>query len=170
MSDHAPIGVLDARYSAADATPTDWPSARDRLRDAELYWLSTVRPDGRPHVTPLIAVWLDAALYRCTGPSEQKARNLAANPHCAVTTGANTLSEGYDLVMEGDAARVSDDAELGRAAEAYLAKYGPDWRFTVRDGHFHGAGGAAVVYRITPVTAFGFGKDTPSQTRWTFTA
>jgi uncharacterized protein YndB with AHSA1/START domain len=164
-----PEGVLDPRYSAADATAGSWAEARQRLADAELYWLTTIRPDGRPHVTPLIGVWLDGALHLCTGTHEQKARNLAANPRCAVTTGTNSLSDGYDLVIEGEALRVTDDAELARIAGAYPAKYGPGWAFTARDGHLHGTGGPAVAYRVTPVTAYGFGKTTPSQTRWTFT-
>ena len=151
----------------------DWAAARKRLEDAEVYWLSTVRPDGRPHVTPLISVWLDGALYFCTGPAERKAKNLAHNPHCILTTGCNTLDEGLDLVVEGDAARVTDDAELRRVADAYESKYGSDWRFEVRDGAFfheeaHG-GGMAVVYEVAPVTAFGFGKGSEfSQTRWRF--
>ena len=54
---------------------------RRLLETAELFWISTVRTDGRPHVTPLPAVWLDDVLYFCTGPGEQKAVNLAANAH-----------------------------------------------------------------------------------------
>jgi nitroimidazol reductase NimA-like FMN-containing flavoprotein (pyridoxamine 5'-phosphate oxidase superfamily) len=168
MAEQEPRGLLDARYSAADATATSWAEARQRLAGAELYWLTTIRPDGRPHIIPLIAVWLDGALHWCTGPHEQKVRNLAANPRCALTTGTNTLSDGYDLVIEGEAVRVTDDAELARIADAYTAKYGPDWHFTVSDGHLHSAGGPAVAYRVAPVTAYGFGKTTPSQTRWTF--
>jgi pyridoxine/pyridoxamine 5'-phosphate oxidase len=163
-----PQGVLDPRYSAAEATAASWAEARRRLAEAELYWLTTVRSDGRPHVTPLIAVWLDGALHLCTGPHEQKARNLAANPRCAVTTGTNTLSDGYDLVIEGEAVRVTGDVELTRVAAAYLTKYGPTWTFTPRDGQLHGAGGPALTYRVAPTTAYGFGKTTPSQTRWTF--
>jgi uncharacterized protein YndB with AHSA1/START domain/nitroimidazol reductase NimA-like FMN-containing flavoprotein (pyridoxamine 5'-phosphate oxidase superfamily) len=168
MTDREPRGVLDPRYSAADATATSWAQARQRLADAELYWLTTIRPDGGPHVTPLIAVWLDGAMHVCTGPHEQKARNLAASPRCALITGTNTLSDGYDLVIEGQARQVTDDAELARIADAYAVKYGSAWRFTVRDGHLHGAGGPAITYRVEPVTAYGFGKTTPSQTRWTF--
>jgi uncharacterized protein YndB with AHSA1/START domain len=163
-----PPGVLDPRYSASDAIATAWTEARQRLADAELYWLTTIRPDGRPHITPLIGVWLDGALHLCTGPHEQKARNLAANPRCALTTGTNTLADGYDLVIEGEARRVTDDAALTRMAAAYQAKYGPAWSFTARDGHLHSAGGPAVAYRVAPATAYGFGKSTPSQTRWTF--
>jgi predicted pyridoxine 5'-phosphate oxidase superfamily flavin-nucleotide-binding protein len=169
MTEQEPQGVLDRRYSAADATATAWAEARQRFADAELYWLTTIRPDGRPHVTPLIAVWLDGALHLCTGPHEQKARNLAANPRCALTTGTNSLSTGYDVVVEGEAVEVTDDAVLARIADAYRAKYGSAWSFTARDGRLHGAGGPAVTYRIAPGTAYGFGKSTPSQTRWSFT-
>jgi len=70
---------LDARFSSEGAKPTAWPEARKHLEGAELYWLTTVRADGRPHVTPLIAVWLDGAMHFCTGASEQKAKNLEHN-------------------------------------------------------------------------------------------
>ena len=42
-------------FSEPDATPTPWAEGLEVLRAADTYWLSTVRPDGRPHVTPLIA-------------------------------------------------------------------------------------------------------------------
>jgi nitroimidazol reductase NimA-like FMN-containing flavoprotein (pyridoxamine 5'-phosphate oxidase superfamily) len=165
-----PVAELNPQFSSADATPTLWVEARERLEKAEVYWLSTVRPNGRPHVTPLIAVWLNGALYFCTGASERKAKNLACNPHCILTTGCNTLHEGLDLVVEGDAVQVSDEARLQRVAETYTAKYGPEWHFTVRDGAFHGdQGNVALVYEVTPTTAFGFGKGKSfSQTRWRF--
>ena len=170
MASTQPVTELDPRYSSGDATPTEWADARAALEKAELYWLSTVRPDGHPHVTPLIAVWMDGALNFCTGPDERKARNLASNAHCVITTGRNTLNEeGLDLVIEGDAVRVSDEATLQRLADLYESKYGSDWRPTVRDGAFHHEAGEALVFTIDPVTAFGFGKgSTPSQTRWRF--
>ena len=168
MAEKEPVTELAPQFSSDDATATPWSEARGRLEQADVYWLSTVRPDGHPHVTPLIAVWLDGALYFCTGPSERKARNLARNAHCVVTTGCNALDEGLDLVVEGDTARVTDEAKLQRIADVYESKYGSDWRFTVRDGAFHGdAGNVALVYEVRPTTAFGFGKGEPfSQTRW----
>ncbi|WP_372444705.1 pyridoxamine 5'-phosphate oxidase family protein [Streptomyces coffeae] len=108
------------------------------------------------------------ALYFCTGPGEQKAKNLAHNPHCTLTTGANTLREGLDLVVEGEAAAVRDDAVLRRVAEAYVTKYGEEWTFEVRDGSFHHEGGQALVYEVAPATAFGFRKGVYGQTRWGF--
>src|SRR5258708_4662531 len=118
MTGKQPITELEPQFSSGDATPTSWSDAIAQLEQAEVYWLSTVRPDGRPHVTPLIAVWLDGALYFCTGASERKAKNLAHNAHCILTTGNNALNqEGMDLVVEGDAVRVSDDAKLQRVAD-----------------------------------------------------
>ncbi|HEY6550491.1 MAG TPA: pyridoxamine 5'-phosphate oxidase family protein [Solirubrobacterales bacterium] len=163
-----PETSLDGRFSEPDATPTDWAEGRDYIEAAELFWLSTVRPDGRPHVTPLISVWLDDAAYFCTGADEQKAKNLARNPHCALTTGCNLLNEGLDVVIEGEAERVSDDTKLARIADAYESKYGRTWHFEVGDGVFHHEGGEALVFEVAPTTAFGFGKGEYSQTRWRF--
>jgi hypothetical protein len=165
-----PVTDLDARFSAEDATPTPWSRAQAALEAAEVFWISTVRPDGRPHVTPLLAVWLDGALHFSTGAEEQKARNLERNSHCTLTTGCNALDEGLDLVVEGEAVSVADDAKLRRLAALYEAKYGAAWRFQVRDGAFFHSGGSALVFEVVPVTAFGFGKgaDTFSQTRWRF--
>ncbi|MDP9257762.1 MAG: pyridoxamine 5'-phosphate oxidase family protein [Actinomycetota bacterium] len=170
MAGTEPVAQLDARFSAEDASATPWSRAQAALEQAEVFWISTVRPDGRPHVTPLLAVWLDGALHFCTGADEQKARNLARNPRCALTTGCNALGEGLDLVVEGEAASVRDDARLRRLAALYESKYGSDWHFEVRDGAFLHSGGSALVFEVAPVTAFGFGKgaDGFSQTRWRF--
>ena len=177
MTTNMPVTELDQGFSSEDAAATDWVEGRRRLEDAQLYWLATVRPDNRPHVTPLISVSLDGALYFCTGATERKAKNLAENPHCILLTGTNTWDEVLDVVVEGDATIVTDDALLHRVADAYLAKYGEAWRFTVRDGaFFHGEGSVreeqatrAPVYEIVPKTAFGFGRGASfSQTRWRF--
>jgi general stress protein 26 len=167
MAAKDPAAELQPQFSSDGATPTTWAEARLLLEQANIYWLATVRPDGRPHVTPLLAVWLDEALYFCTGQSERKAKNLARNAHCVITTGCNVL-EGLDLVVEGEATRVSDEVRLQRVADRYAAKY--DWHYTVRDGAFYGdAGNMALVYEVPPTTAFGFGKgESFSQTRWRF--
>jgi len=177
MIDKEPTAELDSRFSSDDAAPISWAEGRERLEGAEVYWISTVRPDGRPHVTPLLSVWLDGALYFCTGPDERKAKNLVRNPHCILATGCNALDEGLDVVVEGDAVRVTDEARLGHVADAYLSKYGSDWRFAVRDGAFYHDPGslreadasAAWVYEVSPKKVFGFGKgESFSQTRWRF--
>lgn len=169
MTAREPTTELDARYSSGNASAVPWSEATSHLTRAGVYWITTVRPEGRPHVTPLIAVWLDDALCFCTGPDERKAKNLAANPHCAVTTGGNDLDRGFDIVVEGDAATITDETRLQHIADTYVSKYGNDWHFDVRDGAFYSEGGRASVFAIVPTTAFGFGKGDPfSQTRWRF--
>lgn len=163
-----PTAALDSRFSTPDAQPVPWVDAREQLERAEIYWLTTVRFDGRPHVTPLIAILLDEALYFCTGESEQKARNLATNPRCVITTGCNAMGEGLDVILEGTAVRQLDPGTLQRLADAYAAKY-EGWRFTVGDGGLDGEGGLAIVFSVTPDRAFGFQRgETFSQTRWSF--
>ena len=165
-----PVTTL-AAFSSDGATPTAWTRGREVLTDAELYWVSTTRPNGRPHVTPLLGVWLEGALYFCTGASERKAKNLSHNSHCILTTGCNTL-DGLDLVVEGEGAKVTDEAELRRVADTYEAKYGAHIMAT--EGTWFGLGdsirdGEVLLYRVDPTIIFGFGKgELFSQTRWTF--
>jgi nitroimidazol reductase NimA-like FMN-containing flavoprotein (pyridoxamine 5'-phosphate oxidase superfamily) len=89
-----PVTELDPRYGDPDAGPIPWDEVRAVLTAAELFWISTVRPDGRPHVTPLLAVWRDGGLHFCTGAGERKARNIASNPEVVLTTGTNTRRGG----------------------------------------------------------------------------
>lgn len=170
MIETEPVTDLDPDFSSPDATATPWAEARKELEAAEIYWLSTVRPDGRPHVTPLIAAWLGGALYFCTGPTERKAKNLETNTRCLLTTGCNSIDEGLDIVVEGEAVRTTDGATLQRVADAYASKYGEPFVFTVGDGLFRNdEGGDALVFEVRPKQAFGFGKgDSFSQTRWRF--
>jgi hypothetical protein len=171
MAETQPVTELSA-FSGPEATPTPWAQGRRTIQDAEVFWLSTVRPDGRPHVTPLLAIWLDGALHFCTGAAERKAKNLAGNPHCVLTTGVNTL-DGLDLVVEGEAVRVNDEADLRNVAKTYESKYGP--HLTAPDGTWFGLGdsirrGEVLVFRVAPVVAFAFGKQPFSQTRWDFSS
>ena len=161
---------LDARYGSDGATATPWAEARDHLATAKVYWISTVRPDGRPHVTPMAAIWLDDALHFTTGEHERKALNLAANPRCVVTTGTNAL-DGLDVVVEGEAVRVTDEARLRRLAEAYITKYDQLFMFDVVDGGFRtgGADDLGLAFELVPAKVFSFGKgDQFSQTRYRF--
>jgi nitroimidazol reductase NimA-like FMN-containing flavoprotein (pyridoxamine 5'-phosphate oxidase superfamily) len=171
MATKEPETTLDPRFSSPEASATEWAEGRRRIEDAEVFWLTTVRVDGRPHVTPLISVWRDGAAYFCTGPDEQKARNLAANPAVVLTTGANRLDEGLDVVIEGEARRVTDEASLRELAEAWESKYGNEWHFDVGDGTFRHAEGEALVFEVSPTKVLGFGKgERFSHTRWRFGA
>ena len=160
-------------FSQPNATPTPWAAGLEQIIDADTFWLSTVRPDGRPHVTPLIAVWHGDAIWFTTGPDERKAKNLAENSSCVLTTGRSDLVDGgLDIVLEGTAEQVSNEAQLQPIAEAFAAKYGTEiWNFVVRDGAFSDrvTGGRAIVFRVQPVRGLGFRKgETFSQTTWSF--
>jgi nitroimidazol reductase NimA-like FMN-containing flavoprotein (pyridoxamine 5'-phosphate oxidase superfamily) len=123
-----PVTNIDPRYSDPNAVATPWNETRRALEEAELFWMSTVRADGRPHVTPLVAVWLDGALHFSTGATEQKTINLRGNPHVILTTGCNDWEKGLDVVVEGDAVQITDDDMLERLAIAWATK----WDFTTK--------------------------------------
>ena len=166
-----PTAAIDPRFSDPDAGPTSWSDAARALEHAELYWLTTVRADGRPHVTPLIGVVHDGAAHFCTGAEEQKFRNIEHSPQVALTTGNNTWAEGLDVVVEGKAVRVADRDRLQELAAAWEAKYGSPWHFSVGDGLFvHGENGehSAVVFRVEPVKVLAFAKEPHAQTTFRF--
>ena len=73
-------------FSDPEASATSWDDVRRIIDEAELFWISTVRADGRPHVTPLPAVWRDRAVYFCTGAGEQKGVNLIGTRTARLTT------------------------------------------------------------------------------------
>jgi nitroimidazol reductase NimA-like FMN-containing flavoprotein (pyridoxamine 5'-phosphate oxidase superfamily) len=156
--------------NAEHAEPTPWTEALLHLENGRFFWLATVRPDSAPHVMPVLAVWLDGALYFVAGHASRKAQNLAHNPRCVITAGA----EDAQLVVEGKAVKVTDEATLLRVAARYATKY--EWHVRVRNGAFDADYGAPTagpppyeVYGLAPTKVFGFGTDeTWSPTRWRF--
>ena len=164
-----PAATLDPRFSDPASSATRWTEAQQSLRDAEIFWITTVRADGRPHVTPLVAVWLDDAIYFTTGETEQKAVNLRANPQVALTSGCNDWDSGLDVVVEGPAEQVTDDALLARLAEAWSTKWDGRWHFEPGNGRFRDEdGGEALVYAVHPRKVLAFGKGTFTHTTYRF--
>jgi general stress protein 26 len=164
-----PTTTRDHRFSGPGTRATSWEETRSILEGAQLFWITTVRADGRPHVAPLVAVWLGDAIYFCTGPAEQKAVNLRGNARVILTTGCNTWDNGVDVVVEGEAVRVTDAALLKRLAEQWALKWDGRWRWEVHDDGFrHPGGGAALVYAIAPAKILAFAKGHFSLTRHRF--
>jgi len=169
MPEREPIAELDEQYSEPNATPTSWGRVRQMLDAAGVYWVSTVRQDGRPHVTPVAAVWFDGAMYFPSGPNEQKAKNLARNAHSVLTTGSNDFDKGLDIVIDGNATPVIDESTLTVLASMFARSYGNFFGFEVRDGEFvHGDGTRACVYRVVPAKAFAYGRGPYTATRFRF--
>ena len=162
-----PMAELHAGFSEPGATARPWAEVVDVLSTSEMFWLSTVRSDGRPHVTPLPAIWLGGALHFCAGADEQKSRNLESNPRCILTTGTSQLRSGLDVVVEGSAVRVTARTRLEQLAGLWKAKL--DWSFEVGDGQFRDPDGRhGLVFAVTPAKVLSFGKQPYSQTRYRF--
>jgi Pyridoxamine 5'-phosphate oxidase len=160
--------------------PTDpeavipWDEANERLVASRNYWFATTRPDGRPHVRPVLGAWVDGAWYTTSNPGARKVRNLSENRNCTVTAATDDM----DLVVEGTGARVDDEVTLRRVFDAYRVKY-DFWQITIRDdGAFEAPDGAPTAgpppyqpYAVIPTAVYGFGTDdrlAPLCTRWTF--
>ena len=163
-----PLPEQDVRFGDPAAPATPWADVRRVLETAELFWISSVREGASPHVTPLPAIWHEDRLYFCTGPEEQKAVNIARNPHVSLTTGCNYWKQGLDIVVEGIAVRVRDDGRLRTLADLWRDKYAGDWDYAVKDGMFHHAGGHAIVLEVAPVKVLAFAKGVFAQTRYRF--
>lgn len=170
-----PVTTMDERFSQGGATPTPWSDTKEVLASAEIFWVTTVRADGRPHVTPLVAVWLDDALYFSTGEAEQKAVNLRHNTRVILTTGRNDWNSGLDVMVEGDAIRVTSHDELIRAAEAWTHKWdGDSWNYVVGTDCFHHSEGDSrpgddiFVFKVVPTKVLAFSRGTFIHTRHKF--
>jgi len=160
-----------AANDAGNSRPLPWSEAAQRLARGGWFWLATVRPDGAPHVVPVLAAWSDPALYVASKETARKSRNLAADDRCVLTTDAGDLH----LVVEGRARRVTDEAGLRRAADAFQRVHG--WPTQVAGDQLDAEYGAPtsggppyLVFEIVPTKAFGFPTDgeTTIPTRWRF--
>jgi nitroimidazol reductase NimA-like FMN-containing flavoprotein (pyridoxamine 5'-phosphate oxidase superfamily) len=168
MTDEDPAIATPLLPDDTRPQPT-WSDVSRHLAEADTYWLATIRPDGAPHVIPVLAVWSDGGVHFAAGRTSRKAANLSRDARCTITTS----TPGIDLVVQGRAARVSDDARLRNVAAAYATKY--DWHVDVCDGAFYGEGAPTAgpppydVYEITPTTIFAFGTtESFGATRWRF--
>ena len=105
--------------------PVDWAAIVDKVEsgvapgpdaiNARSTWLCTVNEDGSPHITAVGALWLDGTFWFQTGTVTRKARNVARDPRCSI---ALSIPDA-DVVVEGDAERVTDPEALARIAKAW---------------------------------------------------
>ena len=116
--------------------PIPWSVALEALESGEAgasehptQFLATTRPDGRPHLAGVGAVWDDGKVYFVSGDGTRKSQNLARNADCSIAMSF----KGIDLVIEGTAVKVTDDATLHRVAKVYAES---GWPAVVKDGAF----------------------------------
>ena len=96
-----------------------WSWATERLEQSRNYWVSTSRPDGRPHAMPVWGIWLDDAFFFSSGRDSAKSRNLAANPAVVV----HLESGDETVILEGRAEKVLDEGLSRRVSQVYWPKY-----------------------------------------------
>ena len=89
-----------------------WTWAERRLIDARNYWVATTQPDGRLHAMPVWGVWLNDSLVFSTSDTSRKARNLARDVRCAITT----ESADEAVIIEGEAVDAVAESRRGVAA------------------------------------------------------
>jgi PPOX class probable F420-dependent enzyme len=137
-----------------------WTEIERRLALSHDFWVATVRPDGRPHVTPVWGVWLADRIWFSSSRQSRKARNLAADPRCTITTD-DALNP---VVVDGVAERVTDAEPIAAFVAAVNARYGADMTVEFLDPQVN------ATFAVRPVTVIAMTHDdfTGSPTRWTF--
>ena len=111
---------------AADGLPpVQWAAVKEKLEagsapapdahNSRTTWLTTLNEDGSPHVTAVGAIWLDGTYWFQTGESTRKARNVERDPRCSIAVSIRDA----DMVLEGDAVRVTEHERVARAADAW---------------------------------------------------
>jgi pyridoxamine 5'-phosphate oxidase-like protein len=111
--------------------PVDWTVVVEKLDtgsapspdgiNARTTWLTTINEDGSPHVTPVGAIWLDGCFWFQTGAGTRKGRNVARDPRCSLAVSIRDA----DVVIEGDAVRVTEPSTVAHAAEAWAEQGWP---------------------------------------------
>jgi hypothetical protein len=172
MPDREPTSTTNLdRYGDA---ALEWTRARDALIKAsgpehQTWFLGTTRPDGRPHAAGVGAMWHADDVYFTTSPDARKGRNLASKPNCTISASL----DGIDLVIEGEAIRVTDGPTLERLAAIFRDT---GWPAQVENEAFTAPFSAPsagpppwYVYRVSPRTIFGVATAEPNgATRWRF--
>lgn len=131
-----------------------WSWAEERLVRSRDYWVATAWPDGRPHVMPVWGVWMADRLWFSSSLGSRKARNLLADPRCAVTTD----DPKQPVVLDGVAELLTAHEDLLAFIDATNGKYGtgygvdfldpavnatfavrPNWAFALDEADFGGS-------------------------------
>ena len=113
------LGVADG------LPPVEWGVVVERLdqgagpdpaaHNARTTWLTTINDDGSPHVTAVGALWLEGTFWFQTGTGTRKRRNIARDPRCSVALSIRDA----DVVVDGEAVRVTDSAAVAQVAKAW---------------------------------------------------
>ena len=113
------LGAADqlppVEWTDITATLDAWKGPAADAVNSRSTWLTTINSDGSPHLVPVGALWRDGTFWFQTGTSTKKCRNVTRDPRCSVATSI----AGADVVVEGNATRVTDREQLTMIAKAY---------------------------------------------------
>lgn len=139
-----------------------WKWAEDRLKKSRQYWIATTRPDGRPHVMVIWALWLNGGLYFSTGKDTVKARNLANNPNCTMCS--DNAAEA--VILEG-AVQTEKSVEVIRD---FISRYEKKYKWKLDDMAEGLLSLKDPTFCLRPRVAFGMWekKFASTATRWLF--
>jgi PPOX class probable F420-dependent enzyme len=135
-----------------------WSWAEERLQSSRTYWLATRSPDGRPHVMPVWAVWHDGALWFSSSIGSRKARNLAADARCTITTD----DAENPVIIEGTSELITEHGDLATLLREENAKYNTEYGIEMLDP------AVIAAFRVRPRRVFGLSTAdfNGSPTRW----
>jgi len=85
---------LPKGYADNPASYVDWAWVAEQMTASKNYWLSSVRPNGHPHVVPRWGVFIDNKFYYDGSPETRHAQNIMKNPHVSLH-----LESGNQVVM-----------------------------------------------------------------------
>ncbi len=151
-----------------------WSEVTEQMSGGGTWWFATNHPAGRPHVRPVLAVWVGGALVTTAGAETRKVKNLEEGGSAAFTASR----EGVDLVVEGSVTSITEPDSLQSVADVFLDTYG--WPTTVAGDALEAPYGAPSagpppyrVFAVAPRRVFAFGTDerwAARSTRFAFAA
>ena len=139
-----------------------WKWAEGQLSKTREYWIATTRPDGRPHVMVVWALWMNGCIYFSTGANTVKARNLAQNPHCTMCSD----NPAEAVIVEGVVETERDVDTIRKYVPLYEKKY----KFKLGEMGENLIALKDPLFCLRPTVVFGFWekKFSTSATRWVF--
>jgi PPOX class probable F420-dependent enzyme len=135
-------------------------------------WLTTLNPDGSPHVTGVGAVFHGGTFWFVSGRAARKGRNAQRDPRVALSLALGP----FDLVVEGRAELVTDPDTVAELAERYRTVEGwpaqPDESGTALTAEYSAPSAGPPpwhIFRVEPTSAHAVkGEEPGGAMRWRF--
>ena len=93
----------------------------ERLRTNPIIWLTTVRPDNRPHMVAVWFLWDSEKFLIFSQPNTQKLRNLRHSSH--VTLALDDTHGGGDVIVIDGEAELLTDPDVNATLTGFAQKY-----------------------------------------------